>query len=176
MNTWTRPLTIMALLCTLATSSGCEAEELGSLLGIGDEPVPTPPPSTPRPRKATPPPPIQKPVIPASAMYLRANLAFDMVRSRGIAEVYEGKPKVALATFRVAQKMKPSDPTVQMWIDTITEAMNSKRKGAAQPSLPQMPAVDVGDAVAPNLPAPNAGPPAPSAPKAFPTLDPRLVF
>lgn len=177
MRTWNKPLTAVALLLILASTPGCEAEELGSLLGIGDEPPPAPPPPKPRVRRATPPPPAPKPAALTSAMHLRANLAFDMVRSRGIAEVYEGRAKVALATFQSAKAMKPNDQSVQMWIDTINEAISLKQNGpAGVKKAPKVEPVDVGDAVAPTLPVPSLAAPGPVAPRAMPSLDPRLVF
>lgn len=175
MKTWTKPLAALALVLVVASTSGCEAEELGSLLGIGDEPPPPPPPPKPRVRRPTPPPPDPKPAALMSAMHLRANLAFDMVRARGIAEVKEGRVKVALATFQSAKAMKPGDQSVQLWIDAINEAMRLKRNGAA--GVPQKPTagagIDVGDGGAPIL-SPSALEPV--APRVLPSLDPRLVF
>ncbi|MEB3284300.1 MAG: hypothetical protein VKN33_03325 [Candidatus Sericytochromatia bacterium] len=158
---------------TIAGTAGCEAEELGSLLGIGDEPPPPPPPAKPKARRYVPPPPPPKPALPASAMHLRANLAFDMVRARGIAEVYEGRTKVALATFKSARAMKPNDQSVQLWIDAINDAMRSKQaKAPPRMRVGGLPGSDVGDSTPPVLNFPTLVP----TPGPIPSFDPRLVF
>lgn len=183
-------------------ASGCDgfdpsSFDLAGSLGVGENTnlISPPPPPPPKPKPTATPTPVPKPSGPdPRAAYLRRNLAFDSVRSRGIAQVKVKQIPQAVGTFRQAQAMKPKDRSVQMWLDAIRESQARPKGGdpqAAQafqgyantlranppaqnpygynPGYPQpMPGQPYG--TAPQLPPPQIPGAAPSP------LDPRLVF
>ncbi|MEB3223165.1 MAG: hypothetical protein VKS61_13900 [Candidatus Sericytochromatia bacterium] len=166
-------LSVLFLAAALALG-GCDAADLGAMLGVGDGATTTteaPPPPPPRPQAT--PEPTPKPTPKNMAAQLVANLAFDKVRGRGIREVYEGQTKLARETFKAAQQMKPQDRSVPMWLDAIETAYELKRKETKAAS---------GAGGAPGMPPigpPLTGPPTPpvsGTPQPAPSFDPTLVF
>lgn len=169
--------TILLLGLTLtAALGGCEGMTMDQVFGIGDANTatteltpPPPPPPTPTPV------PTPKPSPPAAPVALKRNVAFDVLRSRGISQVYEGRTKVAVGTFQSAQRMKPKDNSVGLWLSAI--AISSERQKAkffkttdfvSQSGQVQPPA-PAGVKPAPSV-APIASGPTPAP------VDPRLVF
>lgn len=166
-------------------SAGCEGD-LSTALGVGDatpEPVATPAPTptpipTPTPELTpTPPPPVH-----AS---LARNVAFDMQRSRGITQVYEGKTLRAVTTFKGAQRMKPEDVSVKLWLGAIKKAVEKPREAAPMAGSEfEDVSRRLRGAAAPVVVPPPAAAPAGSAPGlprpvsiATPnSVDPRMVF
>jgi hypothetical protein len=174
----------IGLACIASLAGGCEGTDMATLFGIGDanpaeEYTPPPPPPTPVPTPV----PTPKPPPPAPPGALKRNVAFDVLRGRGISQVYEGKTKPAVATFQSAQRMKPKDVSVQLWLDAIKRSADRQTAKAA--GLPQnTPAFQTTSSQAPST---SAQPPVPPGrapmlppPQALPSasvqVDPRLVF
>ncbi len=165
----------LAFIASLA--GGCEGTDMATIFGIGDanppvEDTPPPPPPPPPPTPI----PTPKPTPPAPPGSLKRNVAFDVLRSRGISQVYEGKTKPALATFQSAQRMKPKDRSVQLWMDAIKKS-GEKAKAASNSNFKNS------TSQVQNNEAPPVTPPGGrgflSPPQAVPSpvqVDPRLVF
>lgn len=174
--------TILLLGLTLmAALGGCEGMTMDQVFGIGDANTatteltpPPPPPPTPTPA------PTPKPPPPVAPVALKRNVAFDVLRSRGIGQVYEGHTKIAVGTFQSAQRMKPKDGSVVLWLEAIQISSERQKarflaktdfkavSGQIQPPAPPglLPAP-------PNTPGGGANPtPKPS----LAPVDPRLVF
>jgi hypothetical protein len=88
--------------------------------------------------------------------FLYRNVAFDKVRTRAMRQVYEGQTKKALTTFQSAERLRPSDPAVKMWMAAIRESAKKPRSG--DPA-----AIDDFKAAAQQLRAPGATVGAPAA-------------
>lgn len=167
----------IGLLCVASLAGGCEGTDMATIFGIGDANPPVE--ETPPPAPAAPPPtpiPTPKPTPPAPPGSLKRNVAFDVLRSRGISQVYEGKTKPALATFQSAQRMKPQDRSIKIWVDAINKA-GAKAKGPA-PDFQNTTSQVQNNQVPPAPPATGGGP-ALAPPQAVPSpvqVDPRLVF
>jgi hypothetical protein len=176
--------------------AGCEGQSMDQVFGIGDanpaaeatekpKPKPTPTPTPPPMPSATPSAP--------SAIFKR-NVAFDSIRSKGIAHVYQAKTNhneaeidAAVATLNSAYRLKPNDRSIQIWLDAIAKGREVARKKAAagggpgafqnpplnggNPGVPGAPPPAMAPAGAPMVPAPPAAVPNPATP-----IDPRLVF
>jgi hypothetical protein len=62
-------------------------------------------------------------VVP-TAMLIRRNQEFDRWRSRGIALVYEARTAESIAAFKRALSLRPGDPSVTRWLQTIQGAID----------------------------------------------------
>ena len=170
--------------------AGCEGQSMDQVFGIGDantatteatpkpkpKPTPTPIPPSPSPQPS-----------PASAIFKR-NVAFDVIRSKGIAQVSQAMSNkndaeidAAVATFNSAYRLKPNDRSIQIWLEAIAKGrekakakaaangpgqfQNPQPGGVAVPGAPPVPGAPVG---APMVPAP--------VPASATQIDPRLVF
>lgn len=178
--------------------AGCEGQSMDQVFGIGDanpaaeatekpKPKPTPTPT---------PPPAPSPTPSVASAIFKRNVAFDVIRSKGIAQVYqardnhnEGEIDAAVATLNSAYRLKPNDRSIQIWLDAIARGREVARKKTqgGQPGAFQNPAIPGAGAVpgVPGMPgAPPAGMPAGApavpAPASLPSpvtpIDPRLVF
>ncbi|MEB3330331.1 MAG: hypothetical protein VKQ33_13990 [Candidatus Sericytochromatia bacterium] len=168
-------LPLLFLVAALALG-GCDAADLGTMLGIGDgnPPVSEAPPP-PRPKPTPKPIPTPKPAPSNMGQQLVRNLAFDKVRGRGIREVYEGQTKLARETFRAAREMKPADRSVGLWLGAIEEAYSMKRRAKTTgPGAAGAPGMPAGGGLEPPPAAPVA--PLPGKPQGVPSFDPLLVF
>ena len=167
----------LAVIASLA--GGCEGTDMATVFGIGDANPPvedTPPPRKPTPAPTPVPTPKPTPHTPPGA--LKRNVAFDVLRSRGISQVYEGKTKPALATFQSAQRMKPKDRSIQLWMDAIKQS--GQRGKGTKPPPPDFTNTSgqVQNNQAPQT-APVGGRGVLPPPQAVPSpvqVDPRLVF
>lgn len=197
--------TLIGVALVAGTLSGCEGGvDPGAMLGaesrdLDAEVAAEGKPVKKKPRKKAAPAPAEAAVAAASPSpgpaakpraFLYRNVAFDKVRTRAMRQVYEGQTKKALTTFQSAERLRPSDPAVKMWMEAIRESAKKPRSGdpaaiddfkaAAQqlraPGAPAAPAgfTGAGQAVgqAPSLPRPAMPQPA-----ATPfEVDPRSVF
>jgi hypothetical protein len=119
--------------------------------------------------------------------FLYRNVAFDKVRTRAMQQVYEGQTKKALTTFQSAERLRPSDPAVKMWMAAIRESAKKPRSGdpaavddfkaaAQQLRTPGGGAIAPADGQAAGQ-APSLPRPAMPQPAATPfEVDPRSVF
>lgn len=188
----------IGLLAGLA--SGCDGFDpstfdMAGALGVGEGTnlISPPPPPTPRPTPKPTPTPKPKASGPdPRAAYLRRNLAFDSVRSRGIAQVKVKQIPQAVGHFRKAQAMKPKDKSVQMWLDVIRKSQERPKSADPQAAAGFQGYSNTIRANPPaqnpygyGYPQPQPGQPygaapqlaPPSRPGAQPSpLDPRLVF
>jgi hypothetical protein len=179
--------------------AGCEGQSMDQVFGIGDanpaseDPTPKP---TPRPTPTPTPRPSPSGTPPTSL--LKRNVAFDVIRSRGIAQVKqamenknEAEIGAAVATFNSAYRLKPNDRSIQIWLDAIAQGREKARaKGAGganafmnpQPGQPGMPQPGMPGAAPypgqPGMPpaAPPVPPPNPAVAQPATQIDPRLVF
>lgn len=86
----------------------------------------TPPPAAPLP-KATPTP----PPTPLAVLRKR-NQEFDKLRNQGIGLLYEKRTAEAIVAFRRALLIKPNDPTVRRWLETIQGVVDKHTYEEAQ--------------------------------------------
>jgi len=116
---WQRRFRCFLAGCVITSMlTACEATSMDQAVGIGDaNPVETPPPATPVP--TLPPTPAPPPKTRPPVRALTNNIKFDELRARGIAELYDGETDAALKSFQEAQKLKPNDKVIKLWIQTI---------------------------------------------------------
>jgi hypothetical protein len=163
--------TLIGAALVAGTLSGCEGGfDPGAMLGaesrdLDAEVEAEGKPVKKKPRKKAAPAPQEAPVAAASPSpgpavqpraFLYRNVAFDKVRTRAMRQVYEGQTKKALTTFQSAERLRPSDPAVKMWISAIRESAKKPRSG--DPA-----AIDDFKAAAQQLRAPGVGAVAPAA-------------
>ncbi|MDB5100696.1 MAG: hypothetical protein JWM80_5117 [Cyanobacteria bacterium RYN_339] len=176
--------------------AGCEGQSMDQVFGIGDQnpaveatdkpkPKPTPTPT---------PPPMPSPTPSAPSAIFKRNVAFDSVRSKGIAHVYQARDNkndaeidAAVATLNSAYRLKPNDRSIQIWLDAIAKGREKARQKALAGSSPgpfQNPPVGnsgmqgFGGQPPGGMPAgaPAVPPPPGQIPAASTPIDPRLVF
>lgn len=177
--------TFIGVALAAGTLSGCEGGF--SLFGGGEEaPVEEP---TPKPRRAKKPKPAADETAAAETSpspkpsgapanpraFLYRNVAYDKVRNRAMQQVYEGQTKKAMTTFQSAQRLRPDDPAVEMWMSAIRQSVKTSTNGAptavddfraatqqlrspVAPGAPAAPEVVVPGGAAPTLPRPRAVP------------------
>ena len=167
--------------------AGCEGQTMDQVFGIGDANPPTDEisaPPKPRPTPTPTPPPASPTPKPATAI-LKRNVAFDALRSKGIAQLYEGDTDPAVATLNSADRLKPNDRSIQIWLDAVNrdkQAIAKRLKESPAPGAQAFaPFGQQGVAGAPGAPPAfrPAGAPAVPAPAPMPSstqIDPRLVF
>lgn len=188
-----RLITRVGLLALLL--AGCEGQSMDQVFGIGDanpaaeatdkpKPKPTPTPT---------PPPVPSATPSVASTIFKRNVAFDAIRSKGIAQIYQAKEShneaevdAAVATFNSAYRLKPNDRSIQIWLDAIAKGREVARKRAQagkEPGAFQNPQAPTGGvAAAPGMPPagmPAGAPPVPGAgsvPSPNTAIDPRLVF
>lgn len=164
--------TFIGAALVVGTLSGCEGGvDPGAMLGaesrdLDAEVEAEGRPVKKKPRKKVAPAPQEAPVAAAASpspgpavqprAFLYRNVAFDKVRTRAMRQVYEGQTKKALSTFQSAERLRPSDPAVKMWMAAI-------RESAKQPRTGDPAAIDDFKAAAQQLRAPNSGAVAPAA-------------
>lgn len=170
----------IGLACVASLAGGCEGTDMATIFGIGDANPPveeTPPPAPPAPPPT--PIPTPKPTPPAPPGSLKRNVAFDVLRSRGISQVYEGKTKPAMATFQSAQRMKPKDRSIQLWMDAIKKSGEKASSKGGDPFRSSTSQVQNNQAPPAPPDTTGGGRSALAPPQAVPSpvqVDPRLVF
>jgi hypothetical protein len=194
------------------TLSGCEGGfDLGSMFGGGQQQAAPSEgaPKKPRRRRAPAKQAPKKDVVAAAGTgaaspspapvlkprsFLLRNVSYDLMRTRAMRLVYEGKTKKALSTFQSAQRLRPGDPAVEMWVSAIRQSAQKARDSAPKavddfnnaaqqlrtPALPgngpaaAAPATTSGGA--PDLPRPALPAAGNGNVGTTTTVDPRLVF
>jgi hypothetical protein len=162
-------------LTLMAALGGCEGMTMDQVFGIGDGTNELAPPPPPAPTPTPTPVPTPKASPPSAPEALKRNVAFDVLRTRGISQVYEGRTKVAVGSFQSAQQIKPKDKSVGYWLAAIeisSERQKAKffkptdfEKSSGQIQPPAPGGLKPAPSVAPATPRPSLSP-----------VDPRLVF